>query len=129
MGGWVGADPAPPDFLFFFYSSPIPTPAHCEPVDALLCCLILKLSSEICTHSSVQQWSSNLNDSSIPFSSFVISVFLFSEKEPADLGQPQSVSMTTGIGGEGMGRTLQSSRFEQKHEVSVWDWSHHVLRF
>ena len=37
--------------------------------------------------------------------------------------------MTTGIGGEGMGQTLQSSRFEQKHEVSVLDWSYHVLRF
>ena len=45
------------------------------------------------------------------------------------MGQPQSVSMTTGVGGEGMGRTLQSHRFEQKHEVSVLDWSHHLLRF
>ena len=43
---------------------------------------------------------------------------LLSEMDPADLGQSHSVSMTTGIGGEGMGRTFQSNRAGQKNEVS-----------
>ena len=56
-------------------------------------------------------------------------LILSEEVDPADLGQPQSVAMATGIGGEGMGQTFQSSHFEEISKVSLLDWFRHGSHF